>query len=133
MVTEALFPGYLFARFRFAADHRNVRYAHGVSRILQFGEHLACLPDEVIAALRAQVGVQPVFEVVPELSVGMPVTIVHGAFRGLPARITQLRSTERVRVLLEFLGREMEAEIGTTHLLAERSHPLAAAVSPRSS
>ncbi len=132
-MTEALFPGYLFARFRFATDNRNVRYAHGVSRILQFGDHYASLSDEVIAALSAQVGEQPILEVATNVSIGTPVTIVQGAFQGLPAKITQLRSAERVCVLLEFLGREMQAEICMAHVLAECRHPLAAAASTHGS
>src|SRR6202008_1357728 len=36
-VTEAMFPGYLFALFELAEMHRQVRYAHGVSGIVQFG------------------------------------------------------------------------------------------------
>ena len=127
MVTEALFPGYVFARFRFAWAHRKVRYAHGVRGILQFGEKYASVPDEVIAELREQVGDEPVKEIAATLSEGASVKIVQGAFRGLTAVITQLRpASERVRVLLDFLGRKVEAEVSSEFVLSEAQHPLAA-------
>src|SRR5262249_43854978 len=37
-VTEAMFPGYLFARFELAEMHRKVTYAHGVSGIVRFAD-----------------------------------------------------------------------------------------------
>src|SRR5437763_1670882 len=51
-VTEALFPGYLFVRFRFALSQRLIKYAHGVREIVQFGEQLTAIPDRVISELR---------------------------------------------------------------------------------
>src|SRR5215467_15412648 len=37
-VTEAMFPGYLFARFELLEMHRQVQYAHGVSGIVRFAD-----------------------------------------------------------------------------------------------
>src|SRR5580658_9275398 len=37
-VTEAMFPGYLFARFELAEMHRQVRYTHGVRGIVRFAD-----------------------------------------------------------------------------------------------
>src|SRR6202048_1668123 len=48
-VTEAMFPGYLFARFELAEIHLRVRYAHGVSGIVQFGGWYPTIEDEVLA------------------------------------------------------------------------------------
>ena len=55
-VTQALFPGYLFAKFRFDLEHRMVRYAHGVRGLVHFGEKYPSLPDGLIASLRSGIG-----------------------------------------------------------------------------
>ena len=38
---EAMFPGYLFARFDYPTLHRRVRQGPGVSGFVQFGDRLA--------------------------------------------------------------------------------------------
>lgn len=124
-VTQALFPGYLFAKFRFDLEHRMVRYAHGVRGLVHFGEKYPSLPDGLIASLRSGIGDEPVKELSRPLSEGMPVTIVQGSFRGFTAVITGLRSSaERVRVLLDFLGRTVEAELPCELVLPALPHPL---------
>src|SRR6516225_11676502 len=55
-VTEAMFPGYLFARFELAEMHRQVRYAHGVSGIVQFGGRYPTIGEETLVQLRDQIG-----------------------------------------------------------------------------
>ncbi len=124
-VTEALFPGYLFARFGFATHHRDVRYAHGVRGIVQFGHRYPTVPAPWIAELQAEFGDVPVTELATPLAVGTAVRVVGGPFQGLTAVVTRTRSgTERVRVLLEFLGRDIEAELPVSLVLAETAHPL---------
>lgn len=124
-VTEALFPGYLFARFSFAQHHRDVRYAHGIRGIVQFGDRYPAVPDGWVAELQQEFGDAPVTELATPLAVGVRVQVVGGPFQGRTATVTRLRSgTERVRVLLEFLGRDLEAELPVSLVLAETAHPL---------
>jgi len=124
-VTQALFPGYLFAKFSFDLDHRMVRFAHGVRGLVHFGEKYPALPEGLIASIRESIGDEPVKELSTPLSEGMPVTIVMGSFRGFSAVITSIRSSvERVRVLLDFLGRTVEAELPCELVLPAASHPL---------
>ena len=125
-VTEALFPGYLFARFRFAQWHRDVHYAHGVSHIVRFGQMYPNVPEAWMADLHQQFGVEPVKEVTPPLSVGSEVKIVGGPFGGLASVVTQLRAgAQRGRVLLDLLGQTVEAELPTERVLPETVHPMA--------
>ena len=49
-VTEAMFPGYLFASFDLRERHRQVRYAHCVVGIVQFGNWHAIIEDEALTA-----------------------------------------------------------------------------------
>ena len=124
-MTQALFPGYLFARFQFDIEHRIVRFAHGVRGLVHFGQKCPPIPDGLIASLRSGVGDEPVKELSTPLAKGMAVTIVEGSFRGFSAVITGIRSSaERVRVLLEFLGTTVEAEVHCDLVLPILPHPL---------
>jgi len=126
-VTEAMFPGYLFARFQLSEMHRQVRYAHGVSGIVRFADRYPTIEEGALATLRDQTGDAEVKELSYELSQGDQVTIVNGVFSGLEAVVTQvLPAKERVRVLMDFLGRQIEAEVGRSSVLQEVDHPLAA-------
>ena len=124
---EAMFPGYLFARFPFAERHREVRYAAGVSCILQFGNHYARIEDSVVEGLKAHTGLKEVAVIQSDVEEGSPVKIVEGALRGLEAVVTQVLSgRERIRVLVNFFGREISAEVSRPAVLPPRRHVLAA-------
>jgi transcriptional antiterminator RfaH len=122
--TEAMFPGYLFARFILRLCHKEVRYATGVASILQFGDRHAIIDDEVIDSLRQHTNEQELTVLTPDLSTGSEVKIIDGSLRGLEAVVTQaLPSKERLRILMTFLGRQVEAEIHKDALLPVAQHP----------
>jgi transcriptional antiterminator RfaH len=126
-VTEAMFPGYLFARFELSEMHRQVRYAHGVSGIVRFADRYPTIDEGALAQLRDHTGATEIKELSYELSQGDQVKIVKGIFAGLEAVVTQvLPAKERVKVLMDFLGRQMEAEVERSNVLPEVDHPLAA-------
>jgi transcriptional antiterminator RfaH len=106
-----MFPRYLFARFILADMHRRVGYTLGISGIVQFGDNYPTIEDSALAHLRDDTGSE-IMELDSELSKGDQVTIVSGAFVGLEAVITQvLPAKGRVMVLMDFLGRKIEAEV----------------------
>jgi transcriptional antiterminator RfaH len=116
---EAMFPGYLFAKFVYLEQHRAVEASHGIQGIVHFGNHLATLPENIVSGLRSKVGEEEVVTVDPSLKVGQSIEIIEGPFRGLEAVVTHLLpARERIRVLLEFLGRPVEMEISTTRVLS---------------
>ena len=124
---EAMFPGYLFARFNFTERHKEVGYAMGVSGILRFGERYAAIGEETIHLLRSHTDETHVAVIESEVREGDTVTIVEGAMTGIQGVVTHfLSGRERVRVLLEFLGREVHAEVHKTAVLPAKRHPLAA-------
>lgn len=126
-VTEAMFPGYLFACFELAKMHLQVRYAPGVSGIVRFADRYPTIDEESLVQLWGHTGAAEVKELSYGLSEGDQVQIVEGAFVGLEAVVTQVLSTkERVKVLMDFLGRRMEAEIQCSSVLRQTAHPLAA-------
>jgi transcriptional antiterminator RfaH len=52
------------------------------------------------------------------LKIGQPVQLIEGPFQGLEVIITQLLpARERIRVLLEFLGRSLEMEVPAEKVL----------------
>jgi len=123
---ESMFPGYLFARFHFGERFKEVRYAMGISKILQFGDKYAKLDPAIIEALRQRTNPDHVAVIESAIKQGDTVTIVEGALRGLEAVVTQILSgRERVRVLLSFLGSEIHAECKATTVLPAKRHPLA--------
>jgi transcriptional antiterminator RfaH len=126
-VTEAMFPGYLFGRFELAEMHRHVQCAHGVGGIVRFGNRYPTIEEGALAQLRDQTGVTEVKELIYELSQGDQVKIMQGVFVGLEAVVMQvLRAKQRVKILMDFLGRKMEAEVEHASVLPQVAHPLAA-------
>jgi transcriptional antiterminator RfaH len=113
-----MFPGYLFARFIYLTQHRAVESVHGVRGIVRFGDRLATLPEDTVAALQAKAGAEEIVTVDSSIKIGQPVQIIGGPFRGLEVLVTQvLPAKERIRVLLNFLGRSLEMEIPEANVL----------------
>jgi transcriptional antiterminator RfaH len=118
--TEALFPGYLFARFDFAEGLRRFHYAPGVRGIVHFGEKWPTIPDAIIEELRATAGDEEVRVVVEQFRPGEVVQIAEGAFQGLTAVVTRVMpAKDRVAVLLDFLGRQTMVELAASVLKAD--------------
>ena len=124
---EAMFPGYLFAQFDFLERQKEVRYAMGINGILQFGNRFGRIDDTIIDGLRRQTDARHVAVIDPGIKEGDAVKIVTGALCGLEAVVTQVLSgRERVRLLVNFLGREIQAEVARPAILGAKRHPLAA-------
>ena len=122
---EALFPGYLFARFEWERQVKAVQYAHGVMGVVHFGLKPAVVPDAVMDELRREVGERELRVVAREVAVGDEVQVASGPMAGLLLVVQQLLpARERVKVLLEFLGRRVEAEVAVAELTTEWKHPL---------
>jgi transcriptional antiterminator RfaH len=115
---DAMFPGYLFARFDLWEMHRQVRYSYGVSAIVRFGERYPTIDEAIIAELQKQTGLTGVKEWNCVVREGDSVKIGEGVFAGLEAVVTQvLDAKERVKILLQFLGRQVEAMVETSSLV----------------
>jgi transcriptional antiterminator RfaH len=116
-VTESLFPNYLFARFNWKSSLSKVRYSAGISNVVHFGSKWPTVPDEAIDELRRTLGKDHVHEI-PPVAVGDIVDISGGVFHGLQGVITRLMpAKERVKVLLDFLGRQTMIEVPVSSLV----------------
>jgi transcriptional antiterminator RfaH len=117
-VTEALFPGYLFAQFDLVRMHRVVGYAPGVRSIVRFANRYPIIDEVTVAQLSEHVGEKEIKVIDYEPSQGDNVKLSGVAFAGLDAVVTQvLPARARVRVLMDFLGRKIEAEFESSAVL----------------
>lgn len=115
---EALFPGYLLARFDMPERGRAVRYAPGVSGLVHFREKVPRVPEDFVEELRKELARHPdpdrpeTITVQPTLEVGEEVEVAHGPFQGFRGPVVEiLPGPERVRILLEFLGGDKPVEM----------------------
>ncbi|MFT4637754.1 MAG: transcriptional antiterminator RfaH [Verrucomicrobiales bacterium] len=119
--TEALFPGYLFARFDAELRLRAVSSANAVSKLLRFGDHLATIPPNLIEQIRAEMEGQEMFTVENHdtLSIGEEKEVASGPLKGFQGIVTNLLSGgERVRLLVEMFGDLNEVEVRSGTLLS---------------
>jgi transcriptional antiterminator RfaH len=102
----------------YSTQHRAVESSHGVRGIVRFGERLATLPENTVVALQSRAASDEIVTIDSSLKIGQPVHIIEGPFQGLEVVVTQLLpAKERIRVLLDFLGRSMEMEVPAEKVL----------------
>ena len=109
---EALFPCYVFARFVPMEILRGAVSAKGVTKILQFGEKPAVIPDQIIEAVRNEMAGEELRDVSIETRPGDEVEVTEGAFRGIEGLVTRVKKgSDRVLILMEILGELHEVEV----------------------
>ena len=122
--TEALFPGYLFARFTVAQHLRHLLSIQGVIGIVRYGTRIPTVSQDFIDELRHRIPGETAETPDPIIEIGAPITVVEGPFKDLQAVVTKVMGArDRVRVLLEFLGRETEIEIPASSVFLEGKRP----------
>lgn len=106
-----LFPGYLFASFnRNTDDWGQIDHVDGVMGILRNGPLPIQIPEAEIDRLRIAESIG-VFDRTKPPKIGLEVEALDGPFAGWIGKITRARSSERVDVLLSFLGRMVEVNL----------------------
>ncbi len=124
-VVEAMFPNYIFVRFDYLAQFRQVKSCRGVMKIVAFGGVPVVVPPGIVSDLRAAVSDEETIVIEPGVEVGEEVNLVAGPFRGLRAMVTRLMpARERVAVLLEVLGMEREVEVAASSIMPDIEHPM---------
>lgn len=125
---EALFPSYFFARFDASTLLRAVKHSQNVIRVVEFGGIPVSVPAQSIASLRREMDFGEVREIKVGIKVGDSVEVTEGPMRGLSGIVERVHDgEERVRILLEFLGRQSVVEISAGKLISD-TVPRAAAV-----
>jgi len=118
--SEAMFPGYLFARFVREESEKLVQYSQGVTGFIRFGSELPIIPDAFIEELRKEMPdeKEQTLVVTPKIEKGDEVEIATGAFAGLEGEVIQvLPGVERVRILIEFLGGKQAVDLDLYSLI----------------
>lgn len=112
-----LFPGYLFARIHLESQYTSVIWAPGVHNMVAFGDVPTPVEREVIDFLFERCGEEGIVRRLPSFADGDVVRIVGGPLEGLHG-IVQGRASgrERVRVLMQLLGRQTHVSLPTTVL-----------------
>ena len=132
--TESLFPNYLFARFELDAMLEKIKYTPAVKVVLRFGDVVPKIPDTVIEDLRqdlAEMGSQVFTDAPME---GEEVEIATGAFVGTRALVARvLPGKQRVRILLDVMGRSVPAELSLDFVLFNKLNGAQIALGPDSS
>jgi len=111
---EALFPGYIFAKFDLATELRTVNATNAVSGVLRFADKYPLIDDATVAILIAEFPeeTKSIRVIEPEIEEGDEVIVTGGAMEGLHTIVTKLYSgQDRVRVLMDWLGEEREVEV----------------------
>ncbi len=122
--TEALFPGYLFCYCQIEEHFRHILSIPGILTIVRYGRRIPPIPAEFIETLKARIPTENHETPDPVIEVGAPVTIVEGPFKDLQAVVTKVLSArDRVRILLEFLGRQAEIEVPASIVFREGKTP----------
>jgi len=117
-ITEALFPGYIFARFDYPLFHRYVLSTKGVATIVNFGGKPVVVSKEIIDELRTVVSDEEIVEVHPTIEPGDEVKIVSGPFQGIRTIVSRvLRPDERIAILLDLLGMQQEVILSINAVL----------------
>lgn len=111
-MTEALFPGYLFARFSYPEQVRHVMSTSGVIGIVAFGGQPPAIADNVIDCLCREVAEAENTPIAPVIEQGAWVRILSGCFQYIEGQILDFDPrTERVRLLLTLLGSEVPVTV----------------------
>lgn len=115
--TEALFPGYLFARFSYPHQVRHVVSTTAVSGIVTFGGRPPVVGDTVIEHLRREVAQADKTPLAPIIEAGAWVRILSGCFQYIEGRVLHFDPrSDRVRLLLALLGNEVQVSVPSRHV-----------------
>lgn len=108
---EPMFPGYLLARFSLLEQERAVTFCQGVRGLVKFGGQVPPVPEDFVELLRREIRQrehegEEILTLQPVLEIGEEVEVAVGPFQGMKGQVMAVApAAERVKVLLEFLGR----------------------------
>lgn len=117
---EAMFPGYIFAKFHYHTHSRQVVHSQGITRMVELGDRRV-IPEKIIQDLQASLP-EGIIEA-PDLSIepGAEIEVITGSLKGFNGKVlAQLSAKNRIQILLEFLGREITVDVSSDDILLAR-------------
>ena len=131
-VVKPLFPGYIFARFRFNDLYHKIRFTRGVHSLVCFNNRPTPVDEEIINIIRSRIGTNGFVKAPAELRVGDDVVINDGRFRklhGVFEREMQDADADRVTILLSSVS--FQAHVVVDRALVSRvTQPTGSASQP---
>lgn len=115
---EAMFPGYVFVFCDLQAAYRRILATSGIRQLVRYGETVPTVPASFIESIRQQVDQAQHEADTESFEPGTEVIVAEGAFKDLQAVVSgAISGNERVRLLLEFLGRQVEVQLPRASLV----------------
>ena len=121
---EPLFPNYLFVYCDIQAHLRHLLAMQGVRAAVKYGDRIPNLPASFIEDLKTHFS-DDIKEIEqPELQPGETVALTDGPFQNLQAIVQHYYpANDRVKVLLEFLGREISVDVSAKDVIRPDYQP----------
>ena len=120
VVTEALFPGYLFINISPTdGAWQRVRSTRGLRDWVRFSGAPARVPSELVNKLRLENKQQEGLIVRSTYARGDRVRILEGPFAGLQGVFETANGIERSLILVEFLGKTSHLELANKQISAD--------------
>lgn len=121
IVSAPLFPRYLFVAIDIAAQRwRSVQSTFGVTRLIAHGNLPLAVADHVIPEIREREDENGYVRLLPNwpLMPGAKVRVLDGAFEACLGFFDAMNDSDRVAILLEFLGRKVRVVLDAASVVA---------------
>ncbi len=124
---EPMFPGYLLAKFNVGEMERAVTFCQGVRGLVRFGSEIPPVPESFVEAIKHEIlnrkGAEhdELVTLSPVIQIGDEVEVAFGPLQGMQGTVVAVPSaTERVKILIEFLGNPQAVDMDLFSLLLPR-------------
>lgn len=119
-----LFPRYLFVYTE--GPWRSLQGTYGVTRVVMTGDNPAVVPEREIESLRAREDSEGLVRLPKpldeRLKPGMTIRVSEGLMSGYKGLVEGMQGPDRVRVLIDFLGRQASFLLNQEWVEEERIH-----------
>ena len=124
---EPMFPGYLLAKFNMAEMERAVTFCQGIRGLVRFGSEIPPVPESFVEAIKHEIRNRKGAEqdelvtLSPVIQIGDDVEVAFGPLQGMQGTVISVPSaTERVKIIIEFLGNPQAIDMDLFSLLLPR-------------
>ena len=124
---EPMFPGYVLAKFPMEEMERAVTYCQGVRGLVKFGSEIPSVPESFVEAIKSEIRNRKdatedeLVTLSPTIEPGDEVEVATGPFQGMQGTVISVpNGTERVKILLEFLGKPHAVDMDFFSILLPR-------------
>lgn len=121
---EPLFPNYIFVFCEIHTHLRHIMSMQGVKHVVKYGDRIPEMSPYFIEEL-AKHFPEDIKELEnPEILPGQEVILTEGPFKDLKAIVDSYApATDRIKVLLDFLGRDISIEVASSEIILPDFEP----------